>query len=163
MLKNILYYSIINQKNASLCCYIKYKIIMSTNIVCRKFPEEVEVEKKKIIFAQVQVLLAQKELDLATLRTQLGIFEREYLRKVGVHYAEIDSIEALIAELAAAESSTDTLAQQLASGFRNRAEQSAREAAFSQSTLHQAEFIPSDSLKKLYRELAKLVDLQGRN
>ena len=45
--------------------------------------------------------LAQRELDLATLHGELRAFEARYLRIVGVRLAELDKIEAQIAELQA--------------------------------------------------------------
>lgn len=41
--------------------------------------------------------LAEKELDLATLESELAFFERTYARRVGYLYAELDQLEAEIA------------------------------------------------------------------
>ncbi len=57
-------------------------------------PEERELENKKAELASLEVELVQHELDLATLRADLADFENQYLRRVGVLYAELDEIEA---------------------------------------------------------------------
>ena len=54
------------------------------------------------------------ELDLATLRAELAEFESRYLRTVGVLYAELDEIEAQIAEAQARSKPSDSEAQERA-------------------------------------------------
>ena len=47
-----------------------------------------------------------RELELADLRAELSAFEGLYLRRVGVLYAELDELNARIAELIAEEEGT---------------------------------------------------------
>ena len=61
-------------------------------------PEEVELVKKKEQLSVLEIELAQHELDLETLKGTLRSFESKYLRKVGVLLAELDDVEARIAE-----------------------------------------------------------------
>jgi DnaJ-domain-containing protein 1 len=99
---------------------------MNSDIIRRLTPEEEEVEKKRAELAALETELAQRELDLVTLHSELHAFERKYQQMIGIRYAELDRIEAQITEyMAYLESSQD--------------------------------FRPSDSLKKLYREVAKQV------
>jgi len=54
-----------------------------------------------------------RELELADLRAELSAFEGLYLRRVGVLYAELDELNARIAELIAEEEGT----QEARAGF----------------------------------------------
>jgi hypothetical protein len=71
---------------------------MSTDIIRSQTPEEHELERKQAELVALEAELIQRELDLATLRAELAYFESRYLRTVGVLYAELDEIEAQIAE-----------------------------------------------------------------
>ena len=61
---------------------------MSTSLTRRQTPKERELENKRIQLAVLEAELAQGELDLATFKTELTIFETRYLHEVGVLYAE---------------------------------------------------------------------------
>jgi multidrug efflux pump subunit AcrA (membrane-fusion protein) len=71
---------------------------MTTGIARKQTPEELELEKKKSELSALEAELSQRELELATAQAELHTFERRYLRVVGVRYAELDDIEAQIAE-----------------------------------------------------------------
>ena len=71
---------------------------MASEIISNRTPEEQELEKKKAELAALEAELIQRELDLATFRAELTEFETRYLSIVGVRYAELDEIEAQIAE-----------------------------------------------------------------
>jgi len=126
--------------------------------VRRQTPEERELEKKRAELAAPEAKLAQRELDLATLKAELHVFERRYLHVAGARYAELDEIMAQIAEAEARRNPKDEKAQERAAEARAQAEESAQAAG---STHEQQEpprkFKPSDALKKLFRELAKLI------
>lgn len=123
----------------------------------RQSPEEQELEKKRAELAPLEAILAQRELDLATLRAELREFEQRYLRIVGVLYAELDEINARIAEAEAEAAPEDKEAQEKAAEARAQAD----ETAYSTESVKEYEprprFKPSDDLKKLYRELARLL------
>lgn len=61
-------------------------------------PEERELKEKLSELTSLEAELTQRELDLATLQAELEIFKTEYLRIVGVRYAELDETKAKIAE-----------------------------------------------------------------
>jgi len=120
-------------------------------------PEEEELERKKAELAQLEVKLADRELELATLAGELTTFERNYLKLVGKRYADLDALESEIAELKASQRPADKSARAEAETARNRARESAETARVVEESPQIAEFTSSDSLKKLYREAAKLL------
>jgi septal ring factor EnvC (AmiA/AmiB activator) len=71
---------------------------MVTEVIKNQTPEERELKRKQTELDSLETELIQRELDLATLRAELAEFESRYLRTVGVLYAELDEIEAQIAE-----------------------------------------------------------------
>ena len=81
---------------------------MDYEIVHKLTPEQEELEKKKAELATLKTELAEKELHLATFQAELKVFEKEYMRVIGVRYTELDRIEAQIEEyLALLESTQD--------------------------------------------------------
>lgn len=129
---------------------------MGSEIMIGQTPEEQELSKKLSELAELETELAQRELDLATLQAELHIFEASYLRTVGVRYAELDEIEAQIAEAEARLKPKDNKIQEQASKARVQAQGSAQAAGIAQEP-REEKFKPSESLKKLYREIAKRI------
>lgn len=64
--------------------------------------------------AELQSRLADLELQLLTLRLELGEFEKLYYAKVGALYAELDELEAQIAERNAQRHPLDSKAAEVA-------------------------------------------------
>ncbi len=126
-------------------------------LVKRQTPEERELASKEADLKSLEATLAQRELDLATLKAELQKFELRYLQIVGVLYAELDEINAQIAEAEAQHSPDDKKAQERAADARAQADESAHTTESVKGTKPQEKFKPSDSLKKLYRELARLL------
>ena len=83
-------------------------------------PEDEELRRKQAELEDLQSELAESELELATLRSELIAFERRYLEVVGSRYAELDSLEAQIAEAVARSRPADTTARQTAESARTR-------------------------------------------
>jgi hypothetical protein len=127
---------------------------VAKNIIRQQSPEEEELASKRDELALLQVQLGERELNLANLRAELTVFERRYLRQVGVLYAELDDWDAKIAELAAKRERTEE-ACSAATQARTRAEES--HAAVGGEASEAKEFAPSLELKSLYREVAKRV------
>ena len=102
----------------------------------RSTPEGQELGKKLEELALLEAELIQRELDLATLRAELAEFESRYLRTVGVLYAELDEIEAQIAEAQASRKPSDFKAQAQAGRARPQAQESSETArAIAEPTL----------------------------
>lgn len=123
----------------------------------RLTPEERELAKKRAELSPLEAILAQRELDLVTLQAELREFELRYLQIVGVLYAELDEIEAQIAEAEAVRFPEDEKAQKRAAEAREQAEESAHTTESVKDVTPHEKFKPSDSMKKLYRELARLL------
>ncbi len=123
----------------------------------RPSPEESELAKKRAELAPLEAILAQRQLELATLQAELRDFEARYLRIVGVRYTELDEIEAQIAEAMAELKPNDEQARAQAAHARAQAEESAQATGSVSEQQPSRKFTPSETLKKLYRELARLV------
>ncbi len=116
-------------------------------------PEEHELAEKRSELEELQGLLGDRELYLATLRAELSHFEGLYLRTVGARYAELDELKARIAEHLAERHSGQSLYREQAAQTRARARESA--GAASAASPPTKPFAPSSELKSLYRQLAK--------
>lgn len=122
-----------------------HHIRMNANLILSRTAEEREREKKRAELAALEAELAQRELDLATLQAELHTFESQYLKVVGSRYAELEEVEARMAE-----------AQKKAGG---QVEQEAAEdtdwSISDELSCGQTKFHASERLKKLYREVAR--------
>ena len=121
-------------------------------------PEEEELTNKKTELLKLESVLADKELKLTELRFEFSSFERTYLRIVGKVYAELDEIEAKIAEEVARTQPASADAQNAATQARDRASAS-RSVVDKSLTAKEKEHAHSQSqtLKTLYREVAKRI------
>jgi CII-binding regulator of phage lambda lysogenization HflD len=129
---------------------------MSTINPSRVKPEDEELAKKRVELAQLESELADRELYIATLNAELAAFERQYLKIVGTRYAELDEINAQIAEQLARQGSDNVQFKEAAQKARMHAEES-RSAAEAHVSEDQPRILPSKELKSLYREVAKRV------
>jgi hypothetical protein len=121
-------------------------------------PEDQELARKQAELSRLQSLLADRELFLTALRTELSAFEQNYIRTVGKLYAELDEIEAKIAEHVARRQPENVRARNAATQARSQAE--ASRAVFDESlvaTTVSSKSSQSQTLKNLYREVAKRI------
>lgn len=124
----------------------------------RLSPEQRELDAKKVELATLEVKLVQQELDLTTLRAELRTFEAQYVRIVGAKFAARDELEAQVAEVIARQRPQDFTAGRTAADARARARESAEAAVLPDHLPAISQpFSPTDDLKRLYREIAKLV------
>jgi hypothetical protein len=119
--------------------------------------EEQELLEKLQVLSTLETGLAQKELDLATLTAELQAIESRYIRVIGNKFAELDRINAEIAEYLAAQEPENLHAQSEAQTARERAEDSAREAGEVTEPRKVENFKPTKEMKELYRNIAKKV------
>ena len=127
---------------------------MPTEIILQQTPDDAALLDKREQLAAVRVTLAEHESELVQLRAKLKIFENRYFRQVGVLYAELDDIEARIAEREVDLYDSDT-ARRRAEESRQRAQET-HDATFGH-TQEAEEFDPPPSLKTLFRDVAKRI------
>jgi hypothetical protein len=127
---------------------------MPAEIILQQTPDALDLLDKREQLAAVRTKLAERESELAQLRAQLKAFEGRYLRQVGVLYAELDDLEARIAEREVDLYDSDA-ARSRAENARRRAQET-HDAAFGDGRQAE-EFEPPPSLKTLFREVAKRV------
>jgi multidrug efflux pump subunit AcrA (membrane-fusion protein) len=127
---------------------------MPAEIILQQTPDAAALLDKRELLATVRTTLAERESELAQIRAQLKTFEGRYLRQVGVLYAELDEIEARIAEREVDLYDSDS-ARRRAEETRQRAQET-HDAAFGEAR-EAEEFDPPPSLKTLFRDLAKRI------
>jgi len=131
----------------------------ATSMVTWESQHDLEIEAKKIELSDLEDMLAQREVELATFQGELYTFEVKYLRLVGRYFAELDDIRAKIAEALAQLHLADKKLQEEAARARAQARESAAasEAAHSDPNPISAPFKPSVEIKILFRDIAKRI------
>lgn len=119
-------------------------------------PEDQELARKREEQIAVESELADCELRAANLRAELGAFERQYLHFVGSRYAELDELNAEVAEKIAKSQPNNERAQQVAREARARAA-STKSTAGEKSVNEPKPFRASAELKRLYRDIARRI------
>src|SRR3989338_11086388 len=130
---------------------------MDTRIKKINSPEEDELELKRVELAKLSELLAEKELELASLRNSVIHFEHRYYRQVGIKYVELDEINAKIAQKKYQKKTQKKTAKKESEAARETANNTAKE--FHSHEIPKDEelskdFKPSDEIRKLYRQIA---------
>jgi hypothetical protein len=129
---------------------------LSSKLQFRPRPEEDELRVKRLELEDLEKDLIERELQLTGLRAELAAFERTYLKAVGMLYAELDEIEARIAELNARRNPSNAEVQETARQARKKAAES--HSAVGEIALHITKsFRASPELKSLYREVARRI------
>jgi len=127
---------------------------MPTELVLHQTPTAETLKDLRAQLAATRSTLAERESELAHLRAQLKSFEGRYLRQVGVLYADLDDLEARIAEREV--DLYDSAAARIrAAEARQRAVET-HEAAFAEAS-EAEEFDPPPTLKTLFREVARRI------
>jgi len=129
---------------------------VTTSILRMETPEERELAAKRARLAELQAQLAQRELDLQTLRAQLHAFESRYLQLVASRIAELDRLRAQLAEARARADPDNAFLREEARRAWEQAQASARAARREpEEAALPRRFPPSEELKRLYREVAR--------
>jgi chromosome segregation ATPase len=128
---------------------------MPAEIILQKNPDDAALAEKRAQLAALRGRLGERESELAQLRAQLRTFESRYFRQVGGLYAELDEIEARIAEREVELYDSDA-ARERAEEARRRAQET-HDAAFDEDEDPEEEFDPAPNLKALFREVAKRI------
>jgi chromosome segregation ATPase len=127
---------------------------MPAEIIHQRTPDEAALLDRREQLAAVRTTLAERESELAQLRAQLKTFEGRYLRQVGILYAELDELEARIAEREVDLYDSDS-ARRRAEEARQQAQET-HDAAFGEAR-EAEEFDPPPSLKTLFRDVARRI------
>jgi hypothetical protein len=115
-------------------------------------PEERELARQQATLDRLSAQLADRELELATLRAELTAFQIRYLRAVGTAYRELDDLEAQLADRRARQSPHDPAARRQAEEARARAEASREQVE--EAAREPEPVLPTAALKALYRKAA---------
>ena len=135
------------------------------NVPHRPSPEEIYLDKKRAELAALESQLTEKELELHTMRGGLLAFERQYDEVVKSRYDQLDELKIKIAELAPARSEREEPAQHQADGKAQakgqprpvRRPPPAKPKDKATEEKKPADFNPAESLKRLYRDVAKTI------
>jgi hypothetical protein len=127
---------------------------MPAEIILQQTPDDIALLDKRAELAAVRTTLAERESELAQIRAQLKTFEGRYLRQVGVLYAELDDLEARIAEREVDLYDSDS-SRRRAEEARQQAQET-HDAAYGEAR-EAEEFDPPPSLKTLFRDVAKRI------
>jgi hypothetical protein len=122
-------------------------------------PEELELNKKQKLLERLKDRLADREEEMTELRAELDQFEVNYKMDVGRLYAELDEIEAQIAEEEVKLAPDDEEIKHKAEEARCRAAESAaaKEAAEEIAEGCAFKWQPTAAAKKAYHNLAKMI------
>jgi len=126
------------------------------NLTIQSLSKEEELAEKRRELEAKTLLLAERELELASLRSELAYFERVYMKRVGRLYVELDELRAKIAWRRARENRKDEAAQEEATAKNEQAWRSREEYERSQR-MPVLDLPPekAEDLKAVYRRLAK--------
>ena len=127
---------------------------MPVEIVLQQSPDDAALRDKREQLAALRGRLVERERELGQLRAQLRTFESRYFRQVGTLYAELDELEARIAEREVDLYDSDA-ARKRAEEARQRAQET-HDAALGEDD-EEEEFDPAPNLKALFREVAKRI------
>jgi hypothetical protein len=127
---------------------------MPAKIILQQSPDAAVLIEMRQRLAAVRAALAEREAEVAQVRSLLKAFEGRYLHRVGVLYAELDEINARITEREVDLYDSDS-ARRRAQEARQRAQET-HDAAFGADE-EPEEFDPPPSLKTLFRELARRI------
>jgi hypothetical protein len=120
-------------------------------------PEEVELNKKLAVLERLKDRLASREEETAELKAELEQFEAQYTMEVGRLYADLDNIEAQIAEQEVRIHPEDEEIRRKAEAARRRAEESAAQAEAEDWEACSFRWQPTVEAKKAYHKLARLI------
>jgi len=130
---------------------------MLTKIEQSIAPEEVELKKKTALLERLGDRLADREEEMADVRSELERFEAQYTMQVGRLYAEQDDIDAQIAEEEVKLVPDDQEIKKRAEELRRRAEESAARANDEKLQEQIDRIKPTAEAKKAYHDLARII------
>ncbi|MEP7147869.1 MAG: hypothetical protein ABI857_03210 [Acidobacteriota bacterium] len=118
-------------------------------------PEEIELSRKQRILERLKDRLADREEEMTDLRGELEQFEARYKMEVGRLYADLDEIDAQIAEEEYKLVPDDEEIKKKAEELRRRAEESAANSENDDACSFK--WNPTPEAKKAYHNLARII------
>jgi hypothetical protein len=118
-------------------------------------PEEIELNKKLAVLDRLKDRLADREEDMTDLRGELDQFEARYTMEVGRLYADLDEIDAQIAEEEYKLVPDDEEIKKKAEELRRKAEESAARADDAEQNSFKLN--PTPEARKAYHQLARTI------
>jgi hypothetical protein len=119
-------------------------------------PEEKELVRLEADQAELKEQVISAELALETIKTETARFQHRYYQSVGLLYAELDQIEAQIANIRVERAPHDTTLKAHARAAEQQARQSAEEAGLGEAQPKPQPVIEA-GLKMAYRQAVKLM------
>jgi len=119
-------------------------------------PEEQELKRLEVEQAELEEQVTSAELMLETTKTETAQFQHRYYQTVGKLYAELDALDAAIANIEAGLSPDDAIAQTHAEEAEQQAKDSAEEAGIIEAQPAPPPVITPE-LKLAFRNAAKLM------
>lgn len=119
-------------------------------------PEQEELEAKRKQLDEFEAEYATRQMEYSTLASEIGAFRNRYYLRVGVLYAQLDTLRAEINARIFSNAPDDVEAKRAAEDAQQQAEETAREVN-SAAEEEPVSFQPSADLKQLYRQAAKLI------
>lgn len=120
------------------------------------FPEEKELARLEAEQAELKEQLTTAELELETIKTETAQFQHRYYQTVGRLYAQLDEIDAQIANARMEQAPDDAALKAYAEAAKQQAKRSAEEAGFIKAQPKPPTVI-SPGLKQAYRQAVKLM------
>jgi hypothetical protein len=129
---------------------------LSRNDNTKMLPEEQELARLQHEQAELKEQVSAAELTLQTVKAETAQFQRRYYQSVGRLYAELDALNAQIANLRAKQAPNDATLKARAKAAEQQAKSSAEEAGVIEAQPKlSADITPS--LKQAYRRAVKLM------
>jgi hypothetical protein len=130
---------------------------MKRSITRAVTPEQRDLENKKKELRKLEELLAQRELNLATLRAELRAIDLLYIRRVGSLLARLDIVEARIAKVLSGLNPEQKPVEDPEEEDCKPAEEPRPKGKTPSDPGDDAQFKPTKRLRNLYREAAKSI------
>jgi hypothetical protein len=119
-------------------------------------PEEKELARLEVEQAELKEQVILAELALETIKTETAQFQHRYYKAVGRLYAQLDQIDAQLANMKAEQAPDDMTLKAHARAAEQQAKQSAEEAGLSEAKPKPPPVIEA-GLKQAYRQAVKLM------
>ncbi len=127
-------------------------------------PSSEELINKSNELLDLEQALAERELELSTIKSEIRVFEKQYQQTVGVKHQELDEVRAQVMGLASQFYPRSDEFRNKAKSARDQAKKSAGDyQGVEDDSKWEQKFMPSEELKKLFRDVAKKIhpDLAG--